>query len=655
MKKIIFTLLTFGILAFHSCVDMNILPKNDVGDDALMTSEAGMDIYMTRVYSNLPVEDFKYMAQWGITFNGWLQSLGIDGTGEAVNRDGISSAFTNEDKPYWGLAFETLRDINHLIETLPNYKSNFSETTYNEYIGNAYFARAFVFTAMAKRFGGVPLVTFEIPYEGEGTLQVARSSEEDTWNQILADYDTAIELLQPTSIKSGYANKYIALSFKSSAMLYAGSVAKYNETIQGRLTGVGARTGVRVMGFDQSKASTLSIKYFSEAYKAANEVINSKVYSLYKTKWVAGDKNAQYQNMVEMFSDKSSKENIFVKEYVYPTSTHGYDAYSSPFIYRSPLSSGTCPTLDFVELFDGLPKNANGSLKVTEDNGDYKLFDTPMSLFKDVEPRLRAYVILPGDEFKGDEIEIRAGIYTGTSLKPFFSTYAYSDAANGYQKLDIYSGTPKTLYLSPSNGDNQEIYDYNGVKMTAAGANGPFYDNGESAITGFYIRKYLNTDKNALIGEGKSAQHFILKRYAEILLDAAEAAVELSLAGAQSPDGSDMLGVATEAIKDIRLRAGADPLSGSITGTNDSRDIVRKERRKEMAFEHRTKWDLRRWRVQDPEHRDGFWGVYKTLVHTVKIMITVSVVCIHSCLLKLENISSMLVSNGFHKEHLVIV
>ena len=40
---------------------------------------------------------------------------------------------------------------------------------------------------------------------------------------------------------------------------------------------------------------------------------------------------------------------------------------------------------------------------------------------KNAEPRLRAYVIFPGDMFKGREIEIRAGIYTGaTPIKPFF-------------------------------------------------------------------------------------------------------------------------------------------------------------------------------------------------------------------------------------------
>ena len=69
-----------------------------------------------------------------------------------------------------------------------------------------------------------------------------------------------------------------------------------------------------------------------------------------------------------------------------------------------------------------------------------------------------------------------------------------------------------------------------------------------------------------------------------------------------------MLSVATKAINDIRERAGARLLTSSLAGTIDSRDIVRKERRKELAFEHKTKWDLRRWRVNHYEGRDGFWG-----------------------------------------------
>lgn len=612
MKKIIITSL-LGLFFFTACMDLDVPPKGLITDEDLLTNDAGMDIYMARMYSNMPFEDFKYMGEWGFNYSSWLGAMGIEATGEALNRDGICRPFTKEDTPYWGKAFELIRNANYLIETLPNYKDLYPEADYDHYIGEAYFVRAFVFYAMAKRFGGIPLVTRVIQYPADaGSLEIPRSSEEETWDQILADFDQAIALLKPRSPKEGFSNKYVALTYKAEAMLYAGSVAKYNQTVDGRLTGFGQKTGVRVIGFDESTWQTASKRYFSESYKAAREVMTDGGYSLYKKKWLAGNSEAQYQNMVDMFSDLSSTENIYVRHYVYPTLTHGYDAYSSPFIFRNPLSSGTCPTLDFIELFEGFDRYSDNTIKVTtgatNSQGDYLLYDTPMDFFKNAEPRLRAYVIFPGDMFKGKEIEIRAGVYTGSApIKPFFNDYSYSTAETGYQHTDAYLKSPKSLFLSTNSVVHDSIT-YNGKRITGGGANGPFFDQGESAMAGLYGRKWLNPDPSFAPGEGKSEQPFILIRYADVLLIAAEAGVELAMAGEASPDGSDMLKAATDAINEIRERAGATLLTSQIAASDNGRDIVRKERRKELAFEHKTKWDLRRWRVQHYRNRDGFWG-----------------------------------------------
>jgi hypothetical protein len=613
MKRIQILFL-IGLFCFSACADLDIPPPNRVGDETLMTSESGMKVYLARMYSRMPFEDFKYTGQWGLKYDGWLNAMGIEGTGESLNRDGICRAFTGEDTPYWKDAFVLLRDANYLLETLPKHQSSFPEVTYNHYLGEAYFARATVFYAMARRFGGAPLVTSVLRYPGEeDELEVPRATEEETWDQVLADFDQAAALLQPISPERGMSNKNVVLAFKSEAMLYAGSVAKYNETVAGRLTGLGQKTGVRVMGFAPESWQAASAKYFREAYLSAHAVMTSGQYSLYKKKWAAGNREAQYQNMVDMSNDLSSPENIFVKEYVYPTSTHSYDAYNSPFIFKAPLASGTCPTLDFLELFEGFDRYPDGTIKVTtgasNTEGSYMMYDSPTDFFENAEPRLRAYVIFPGDVFKNREIEIRAGVYTGAvPVSPLFNNYSYATAETRYQNLTAYTQPSKTLFLSPREGNGQESVPYSGGTMTAAGANGPFYDNGEGGLTGLLGRKWLNPDPSFVPAEGKSAQHFILMRYAEVLLNAAEAAVELSLSGQTSPDGSDLMQVATAAINEIRERAGATLLSGGITSDITGRNVVRKERRKELALEHKTKWDLRRWRVQHYEERDGFWG-----------------------------------------------
>ena len=622
MKKSILYVLA-GLLFLASCQDMYLPPKNTLTDEDLMSSEAGLSIYMARMYSQMPWEDFKYMAQWGLPRrSSWLGCLGVEGTGEAVNRDGVTTAFRGEDDPWWSSSYSLIRDANKLIEGLPAYKDNYSnEAVYNDYVGQAYFVRAYSYYQMARRYGGVPLVTEVIQYPASSDkLERYRSSEEDTWNQILADFDTAAELMQPESTLRGYANKYVALAFKAEAMLYAGSVAKYNSTVSGNLTGIGSKSGNRVIGFGDN-AQELSAKWFAEAYKAAREVMTEGGYSLYKKAWAADDKTAQYRNMVEMWSDLASPENILVREYEYPTLTHGLDAYSSPFLWHSPLAGGTCPTLDFVELFDGLEYHPDGTLKLTtgtsNDKGEYLLYDSPMDLFANAEPRLRAYVILPMDEFRKEVIEVRAGIFTGGSEGHvpllFGDNYSYGAAQTKYADLQYYKGSDKKLYLGAQPTSGIEMVNVDGEEMSATGSCGVWQEYYESTITGLHLRKYLSEDMTIEnIGEGKSDQPFILMRYADVLLAAAEAAVELSMAGENCPiQGDDMLSVATEAINAIRERAGADLLTSSLTTDEASRNIVRRERRKELAFEHKTKWDLRRWRVQHEGAKELFWGAEK--------------------------------------------
>ncbi|MDE6795205.1 MAG: RagB/SusD family nutrient uptake outer membrane protein, partial [Muribaculaceae bacterium] len=445
-------------------------------------------------------------------------------------------------------------------------------------------------------------------------LEVPRSSEEETWDQILADYDKAIELMSAQSAKRGYANRSVALAYKSSAMLYAGSVAKYNQTVDGHLTGIGTKTGVRVMGFAPDSWEAASKKYFAEAYKAASEIIQDGRYSLHKSKWSADDRNAQFENLVDMLADANSSEHLWVREYVYPTAVHSYDSYNSPYMMgftypaHSPLSCGTCPTADFVELFDGFPRYPDGTLKVTTGDkiteGEYIMYDKPLDFFANAEPRLRAQVIFPGDKFADGTVDMWAGSYTGSlPVTAIMNDYSYGNAPQSFTD----SKYGDLIVMSNSPTEVKYVTDFNGNEHPATGPCGPYKGWGESGVTGLVTRKWL--DPNFRGGrEGVCDQPYILMRYAEVLLDAAEAAVELSMAGVSSPDGTDMLAVATQAIRDIRERAGADELTKGLTGDEESRNIVRRERRKELAFEHQAKWDIRRWRVQHYEGRDGFWG-----------------------------------------------
>ena len=620
LKYILFAILAFSGGLF-SCSDyLNIPPVNVVQDKDLFTNKNGMTVYLSLMYSQMPFEDFKYSPSRQF-FDDWLVTPGAN-EGSSLGRD-AGAAMTSEgysrNGAYWGRAFNLLRDANRLLETLPTYKANFSEADYNHYIGEGYFARAMVFYALTKRYGGIPLVTSVLKYPDTpaAELEVARSTEEESWNQVLADYNSAIANLSVTSPKRGYANKYVALAFKSEAMLFAGSVAKYN-----KITGFGRKTKVRVIGFDPSTAAATSLRYFKESYSASREIMNSGKYSLYKKKWSATDKEAQYQNMVDMFGDITSPENIYIKEYSYPDMAHGYDAYNIPrqLMGGNGYSAGNCPTLDFVELFDGFAKNANGTIKVFDDNGKYLMFDKVTDIFANAEPRLRAYVILPGDVFKGEVIDIRRGIYTGDAsngiaplrvLSGGSADYTISGPSN-YNQVDAYKAAGafagnKSLFLDQSGTTHETVTLPNGTVMNASGKSGPFTSDLTGAMTGFVVRKWFDPNMSqSLVLEAHSVEPFVLMRYGEILLNAAEAAYELMLAGDVAPSGDNYQDIAYNAIKDIRERAGADPLvSASDLSGNDGLQIIRKERKKELAFEYKTLWDIRRWRTQHSDILNG--------------------------------------------------
>ena len=600
---------------------LDVPPVNIVNEDDLFSNSKGMQLYLSRMYSQMPFEDFKYSPARQF-FDDWLVTPGAN-EGSSLGRD-AGEAMTSEgwarNGAYWVRAFNLLRDANNLLEKLPSDKANFSDEEYNHYIGEAYFTRAMVFYALAKRYGGIPLVTslLQYPEKDAAQLEVPRATEEETWDQVLADYDMAIANLNEASPVKGYANKYVALGFKSEAMLFAGSVAKYN-----RITGFGQKTGVRVIGFDPATATAASKKYFSEAYKAANTIIKSGKYSLYKKKWSAGDKEAQYQNMVDMFFDASSPENIYTKDYKWPDLAHGYDSYNIPrqLMGGNGYSAGNCPTLDFVELFDGIAKNPDGTIKVLDNNGKYLLFDKPTDIFANAEPRLRSNVIFAGDVFKGVVMDVRRGIYTGSVAGGIAPLRVVNGATNytiggpqTYNQTDAYTATSafaghKSLFLS-QNGTTHEVVTLpDGTKMNGGGLNGPFGTSDlTAAFTGFMVRKWLDPNlPQELVLEGRSEQSFILMRYAEVLLNAAEAASELMLAGAPSPDGDDLQQVMYDAIANIRERAGADPLTGmSELAGEQGLQVIRRERRKELAFEHKILWDIRRWRTQHSDMLNGF-------------------------------------------------
>ncbi len=126
-------------------------------------------------------------------------------------------------------------------------------------------------------------------------------------------------------------------------------------------------------------------------------------------------------------------------------------------------------------------------------------------------------------------------------------------------------------------------------------------DNWNTSKSGYYLRKFINEDlpiQNPW--EVAGTQNWIYFRYAEILLNYAEAQNEAS-----GPDES-----VYNAVNQIRARNGVDmpPLPSGLS-QDEMREAIRQERRIELAFEEHRFYDVRRWKIAMETENEPAYGI----------------------------------------------
>lgn len=605
LKYIIMSLALGSVLT--GCQDLDIAPKNILTGNDVYTNDGGITAYMAGLYGRLPMEDFNVSHNGNGLFNWYCARWDQNWTGEAVNAETIgmnTSAVLN--KGYWAPGYQVINKANTLIAELPNYAANDPKS--EERIAEARFLRAYTYFFLVKHYGGVPL----IDQPTTDSLLIPRSSHQACVDFILSDLDYASEHMTKTHI-NGRANRYAAAAFESRVALYAGSIARYGQNY----TYTDER-GVQVQGIPAEDAN----KYFEKAWDAAAKV-DEGGYKLYTADYP--DKATNFANIF-VNADKSD-ESIFTRQYDLNNNVHNWDVIMSPKRMTTTYGERFDVTLDWVELFDGLNLDPRtGYLKTTDDDGNYIVYNSAHGPFDNAEPRLKGSVMLPGDEFKGVTLDIRSGLIKesvdpSTKIKKFVAddgktTSQWNTDSWFAANMQMYAGDP--LKQTP-------VTSSTGVKINKAGLDGPCCAAGQRAtLTGFYGRKWLNPKMTVAETQlHKSTQTWIDIRYAEVLLNRAEAAVELAQHGVASYAGKDMLTDAMECINKVRERAGATLLTSTAelseevptnvrgTGRNSfvfaptkGLQIVRVERYKELAFEHKIFWDLRRWFTYDQQIKE---------------------------------------------------
>lgn len=189
---------------------------------------------------------------------------------------------------------------------------------------------------------------------------------------------------------------------------------------------------------------------------------------------------------------------------------------------------------------------------------------------------------------------------------------AISEKGSGYKSSDPYTGRdPRFEAIVFHHGSVWGRADYNEERQvdvhfnTATNVGDDYRGAHGGTYTGYYLKKYVNPD--LVMSDKKTFPHvWIIYRYAEILLNYAEALNEVSGATAEVYD----------AINQVRARAGMPELAAGLS-KDDMRKKIRNERRIELSFEDHRFFDIRRWKLFDDgrtrdseaaaEAADGFY------------------------------------------------
>ncbi len=165
-----------------------------------------------------------------------------------------------------------------------------------------------------------------------------------------------------------------------------------------------------------------------------------------------------------------------------------------------------------------------------------------------------------------------------------------NDAGSGYDPQNPYANRePRFTQSILYNGNT-----FNGIQYFSAVGSGlnaiDLADAADNTNTGYAMKKAIDTTVNPWQG-GASSETYYYFRYAEVLLNYAEAQNE-----AVGPDPS-----VYAALDQVRTRAGIPTFTEVYPGVSQSqmRDLIRRERRVELAFEGKRYIDLLRWKIAE--------------------------------------------------------
>jgi hypothetical protein len=515
---------------------LNKQPLGEYSDDAVWGDPNLIETFVNSMYRNAlgwpfsieRLSDYAdetfFTPDWDVTnFNKSLMTS--DGLyGWSVDW-GSGSPAQHENHFRWNAMYSNVRRANIFFSKIKTVKAEASVIAGLK--GEAYFMRAWTYFYLTNMYGGVPIITKA--YGLTDKFEVPRNSYEDCITFINGQIDSAIMNLPDTYPTDGRVSKGAAVALKARVLLYAASDLHNS-----------AKNGVVTSGYSNPEflgyVGGDPVARWTAARNAAKAVIDLNKYTLYKATPAPADSVAQ--NLVELFTSKGTSEDILLQFFT-PKTDESWDGYN-PALYCGP---------------NGYHNWGN---------------NTPLGDIVD------EYEMKNGTKFDWTNLTHKAAPYAKREAR-FYASILYEGVPWRTRPTD-------GLLIDPySKIQVGHVYDA-GNNMIKAGLDtreGPI-ENWNGGKTGYYLRKYVDpTLDPQYVKQDVPFKHL---RYGEILLDYAEACIELG--GANEAE-------AIAKINMIRTRAG-QPNLPVLTG-DALRQAYRHERRVELAFEDHRFWDVRRW------------------------------------------------------------
>lgn len=288
-----------------------------------------------------------------------------------------------------GWNWSNIRSVNYFLTHYQTVKSPW--LTVSQYVGEAYFFRAYYYFGMVQTFGDVPWINKPLNNDSE-ELYLARTPRSVVVDSIVADLNKAISYMLPKGKASGSRlNSQVAMLLKSRVCLYEGTWEKYH-----------AGTPFGVSGSDGKKYLTL-------ARDASKQIIDGNLYSLYSQ----GNINKNYAYLFGQDDYSSNPEVMLWKQWNFSLGLFRW----SPSIWG--MGRGLSKWLvDSYLCTDGLPISKSSLYA-----GDEKL----TNVVKNRDPRLAQTIWIPGNP-----INI-IGIDTTFFVKPDINQSGSYLCTSGYQ------------------------------------------------------------------------------------------------------------------------------------------------------------------------------------------------------------------------------